>query len=249
MMNNPLVTVVTVAYNSEGEIEKTIKSVLSQSYKNIEYRIVDGGSKDRTVEIARSYAKEFEEKGISYIITSEPDTGIYDAMNKGIRAAEGEFIGFINAGDMYESCAVETAVDAYEETGFDYFFADIKLVRANGSFVIKRSKKDRFVTSRHWNHPTSFVAKRTYDELGIFRCRGIHDDFEFYLRCRKSGRNIVIVNKVLAEFVTGGASNEKSFKKAIRRIKDRYECYRTNGYSPFYMIECIAIEAAKMLMV
>ncbi len=247
--DHPLVTVVTVTFNGEKEIGRTIESVLAQFYDNIEYLIIDGKSKDRTVEIARGYEAKFAEKGVRYKIISEPDKGIYDAMNKGIGLAAGEIIGFINSGDRYLPRAVSRAAEAFVKNDFDYYYADIKLIRPNGSYIIKRSKDKAYVSSRHWNHPTSFVAKRVYKELGAFKCKGIHDDFEFFLRCKKNKKKIVVENIVLAEFATGGVSNEKSFKRSISRIKDRYSCYRDNGYSPFYIFECIAIEVAKAIIV
>lgn len=244
----PLVSLITVSYNSADTIRKTIESVLNQTYTNIEYRIVDGASSDDTVKIAGEYAPLFEAKNISYIITSEPDKGIYDAMNKGIVDASGEIIGIINSDDRYRPDAVETAVKAYLQTGYDYFYADINLLKADGSSIIKKSRQDYFPTSRHWNHPTSFVSKETYEELGVFLCEGIHDDFEFFLRVRKAGKKLVIVNKVLADFTTGGVSNDKTFAKCKKRCLDRYKCYRKNGYSPLYFIECVAIEIAKYIL-
>lgn len=242
-------SVITICFNSEAVIRKTIESVLAQDYAGaVEYHIVDGASKDKTVEIAESYRQQFEEKGYEYVITSEPDKGIYDSMNKGIKLSTGDVVGIINSGDWYEPIALSTVAHEYENTRFDMFYADINLVKEDGSVIVKHSKHDRFPTSRHWNHPTSFVTKKTYDELGVFLCGGIHDDFEFLLRVKKAGKKIVIKNVVLANFLTGGTSNSKSFKKAMKRIKDRYGCYRKNGYSPLYMIECVGIEAAKAIM-
>ncbi len=244
----PLVSIVTVSYNSEKTIRRTIESVLNQTYTNIEYRIVDGLSSDNTVAIAHEYDEAFKEKGMTYIITSEKDNGIYDAMNKGIEDATGELIGIINSDDCYKADAVETAVLYYNKTGFDYFYADINLVKEDGTVIIKHSRKDRFPTSRHWNHPTSFVTKETYEELGTFKCEGIHDDFEFFLRVRKAGKKLVVVNQVLADFNTGGVSNDKSFEKCKKRVFDRYRCYTENGYSFLYFWECVAIEAAKYIL-
>ena len=231
-----LVSVITICYNSEAVIRKTIESVLAQTWDSIEYQIIDGASKDKTVAIAEEYRDRFAEKGYSYRISSEPDHGIYDAMNKGIRHATGELIGLINSGDWYEPDAVETAVRAYQEDPYDLFYADINLVRENGSVLVKHSKHDRFPTSRHWNHPTMFVTRKTYEELGLYRNEGIHDDFEFH-RIR-----------TIANFVTGGASNAKSFAKCKKRCLDRYRDYRINGYSRLAMIECVAIEAAKFIL-
>lgn len=249
MMNEePLVTVVTVAYNSADTIVTTIESVLNQTYKNIEYRIVDGASKDETVKIAAGYLERFEEAGKKLIITSEPDKGIYDAMNKGIMASEGEIIGIINSDDWYEPEAVETAVKNYLEKGYDYFYADINLIKSNGQVIVKHSRPSKIATSRHWNHPTSFVTRKTYEDIGVFKCEGIHDDFEFFLRTIKAKKKIVIENKILANFRTGGASNDKSFKKCKKRCKDRYKCYRDNGYSFLYLFECVGIEIAKWII-
>ena len=119
MSNSPLVSIITVAFNSEKTICHTIESVLTQTYDNIEYWIIDGDSRDRTVEIAESSRVQMENKGIHYYILSEPDGGIYDAMNKGIRKATGEIIGIINSDDWYEPEAVETAVDTFHMTGCD----------------------------------------------------------------------------------------------------------------------------------
>lgn len=243
-----LVSIVTVAFNSGKTIRKTIESVLNQTCTDIEYLIVDGKSSDNTVEIAKEYEEKFAEKNISYRIISEKDKGIYDAMNKGIRMATGDIVGLINSDDWFEPNAVETVVKTYEEEPFDYFYADINLIKQDGTIIRKRSRTDKVVSSRHWNHPTSFVTKATYEKLGVFNCKEIYDDFDFYLRARKANIKMVIRNVVLANFCVGGVSNQKSLKKSLKRIGIRYRCYKNNGYSPLYMIECIAMEFAKMIL-
>ncbi|MBR6850467.1 MAG: glycosyltransferase, partial [Lachnospiraceae bacterium] len=101
------ISIITISYNSEAVIAKTIESVLAQDYKGkAEYLIIDGASKDRTVEIAESYRDRFAKKGYEYRIASEPDQGIYDAMNKGIRKSTGDIIGILNSGDWYEPVAL-----------------------------------------------------------------------------------------------------------------------------------------------
>lgn len=241
-------TVVTVCRNSEHVIRKTIESVLMQTYPNIEYIIVDGKSSDSTVDAAKSYQDSFGKKGCRYKIVSEPDQGIYDAMNKGIQLASGQVVGFINAGDWYEKNAVSIAAEEYENTFYDYFFGNIHLVRADGRVITKYAKADLFPSSRHWNHPSSFVKKSVYDELGGFRCQGIHDDFEFYLRVRRAKKKIVTVNKVLANFSAGGISNQKNLRMCRQRVMDRFRSYRVNGYSPLSLFECIGMEAAKYML-
>lgn len=246
--NEPLVSVITVAFNSEKTIQRTIESVLNQTYTNVEYLIIDGCSTDHTLEIAHSYEGDFARKGMNYHIISEKDAGIYDAMNKGIRKASGEIIGIINSDDWYEVNALKTMVRNFQVTDFDYYYADVCLHKADGSKFIKHSKMDHIVTSRHWNHPTCFVRKAVYDELGTFKNEGIHDDFDFFLRVRKAGKKVVIENQVLANFRTGGASNDKTIKKCLKRCKDRFQCYVSNGYSPLYLIECVGIELAKVIL-
>ncbi len=242
-------SVITICLNSEAVIRKTIESVLNQDYKGeVEYLIIDGGSMDKTVDIANEYSDRFREKGYEYIISSEQDEGIYDAMNKGIRKTTGDIVGIINSGDWYEPIALRTVAETYDTDPFDMFYADINLIRSNGSIIVKHSRHDRVITSRHWNHPTTFITKATYDELGPYLRTGIHDDFEFFLRIKKAGKKIVIKNVILANFMLGGSSNSKGIKKSIKRIKDRYRAYRSNGYSPLYIFECIIIEFAKGLL-
>ena len=104
---NPLISIITVCFNSSKTIRQTIESVLNQTYTNIEYILVDGKSTDNTVAIIEEYAPQFTAKGIVYRWVSEPDAGIYDAMNKGIKLATGEWIGIINSDDWYELDACE----------------------------------------------------------------------------------------------------------------------------------------------
>lgn len=245
-------TVITIAYNSAKDIGRTIESVLSQKQGDnpftIEYLIIDGASVDGTVSIAESYIPAMEDKGIAYRIISEPDSGIYDAMNKGISHSTGDITGILNSGDWYEPDAAATAVDTFTTTGCDLMYANIYMHRADGNTFVKKARQRRFQTSRDWNHPTTFVRgalQRQYP----FRCLGIHDDYGFFLQMRRQGRKIVTVDKTLADFVMGGASNHKEFRAAIRRIMDRYRyCYRINGYSRWYLVECVVIETIKMLL-
>ncbi len=245
-------TIVTIAYNSEQEIGRTIESVLAQKQGDVpcslEYLIIDGASSDGTVAVAQGYIPAMEAAGIDYRISSEPDRGIYDAMNKGIRRATGDIIGILNSGDWYEPVAAAAAAAAFAGTGCDLMYADIRMHRTNGTTYVKKARQRRFQTSRDWNHPTTFVRAQLYKQYP-FRCLGIHDDYGFFLQMRRQGRRIVTVDRVLANFSMGGASNRKDIGAARKRIMDRYRyCYRINGYSRLYMIECVAIEAAKMIL-
>ncbi len=242
------ISIITIAYNSEACIRPTIDSICAQTYTDIEYWIIDGASRDKTVEIAESYRGQLEEKGIDFHVISEPDKGIYNAMNKGIRLAGGDVIGLLNSGDTYEPDTVKTVAETFEHTDCELMFANIRMVKTDGSSFIKKARLRGFQTSRDWNHPTTFVNARVYKE-NPFRELGIHDDYGFFLQMRRQDRRIVTVDKVLANFYMGGASNHKNLKAALKRIRDRYKyCYRINGYSRWYLVECVAIEAAKMIL-
>lgn len=246
-----LVSIITATYNGSKTIRDTIEGVLNQTYPDIEYLIIDGMSTDNTVQIAEEYRDRFAAKGYQYRIISEKDSGVYDAMNKGIRLAQGEVIGIVNSDDWYEPIAVETVVRAYEETKFDLFHADVRLLTSWGRTIIKHSKADMWIVStRNWNHITTFVAKRIYDELGAFTLSGktTSSDFDFYLRVRQARKKIVVRNVVIANFRAGGMSTQKTLKEAIRRCKDRYRCYENNGYSKLYWLECIFMEIVKYII-
>jgi len=242
----PKFSIVTVAYNSAGTIRQTIESLLGQTYDDFEYIIVDGLSTDGTVDIVRSYAQSFADKKVPYRVISEKDTGIYDAMNKGIRMAAGELIGLINSDDWYEPQALATVSKAYETTPFDVYYTNLR-IHVRGMTVIKSSKLDTFPSTRHWNHPTTFIRKSVYDRH-LYACERFYADWDLVLRLRKAGYRFVVGQEILANFRYGGISTEKDFRNALKRIAARYDAYRANGYSRLYLFECIAMETAKYLI-
>lgn len=243
---NTTVSIITVTYNSAATVRDTIESVLHQSTLPKEYIIVDGVSTDETLAIVQEYSAEFQKCGVDYQIISEKDNGIYDAMNKGIRIATGTLVGMINSDDWYEPQAIECAVRCYEEKGYDLFFADLRMHFPTGKTFVKHARNRKYATSRDWNHPTTFITTKMYEQYQ-YKCNTIHDDYDLILRLKKNGAHIEVVNEVLANFRMNGTSHEKNLKKAVERIKIKYRIYRDNGYSPFYLLECIAMEAAKLI--
>lgn len=240
-------SIITVAYNSEKTIRRTIESVLNQTMAPIEYIIVDGLSKDKTVEIANSYKEIAREKGIELIVISEHDNGMYDAMNKGIKMAKGQIVGMINSDDYYETDAIAKVNKVYETKGFDMFFADLIMHMPNGSTFIKKARNRKYSTSRDWNHPTTFITKSLYKTYQ-YKNETIHDDYDLVLRIKKSGAKIEILNEPLANFTMEGVSHQRNLKDTIQRIKIKYQIYRNNGYSPFYIVECVMVEVAKFII-
>ena len=244
----PSVSIITVTFNSAGTLAQTMDSVLSQSISPKEYLIIDGVSGDETLIIAKGYEEAFKAKGIELIIVSEPDKGIYDAMNKGIGMASGDIIGMINSDDWYEPKAVETVTDCYIKRPFDLFYADLRMHFADGRTFIKHSKNRKYTTSRDWNHPTTFITKSAYDRFGTYRTDNMHDDYDLILRLKKADAEISVCNEVIANFRMNGMSHERSIKRAVQSIKLKYGIYRQNGYSPLYLAECIAQEAGKLII-
>jgi len=244
MQANIKVSIITVTLNSEKTIAKTIESVLSQTYTNLEYIIIDGLSNDSTINIAESYRPKFQAKGISYQIVSEPDRGMYDALNKGIKLASGLIIGSINSDDWYEPIAVETVVETYKKKPFEMFYADLRIIDRSKEWV-KKAKLKRIISSRYWNHPTTFIAKEVYNKYQ-YKLESMYDDFDLMIRIRKDKKNrVAIANIPIANFAFGGMSTRKNFDQTIRRIIARYQIYRNNEMSRFYILDCIAVEFAK----
>jgi len=180
MNKKPLVSIITVVFNGEKYLEQTIKSVINQTYKNIEYLIIDGGSSDGTLDIVKKYEKQLS----NWI--SEPDKGLYDAMNKGIKRAKGEIIGMINSDDWYEENAVELIIKTYNENPKKKIFHGDRMdIHPNGSKKLKRFHPSKFKFKYYgmtYNHPSMFVHKDIYQkELYNTELRAL-SDYEFVLK-------------------------------------------------------------------
>lgn len=248
-MSNVQFTVITVAFNAERVIAKTIESVLKQTYTPYEYLIIDGLSNDRTVEIAACYRETFKEKGIKYIIVSEKDDGIYNAMNKGIKVATGDFISFLNAGDTYLSNSLDKIQKFYAEKPFDLTYGGLNYINPNGTITVKHSKMDKFpVTSRHWNHPSMFLRREIYQKYGFDERFKAYADFHLYTKLRKiSSVNIRVIPEIITNFPADGVSTNVEVGKVLARASEKYSIYRDNGYGRIYWIESYGWEILKSL--
>ena len=243
------ITVITVVYNGENTIKKTIESVLAQEVQPYEYLIIDGASSDNTVRVAESYRTAFEKNNVIYRIVSERDSGIYDAFNKGVRLSMGEFIAFLNADDWYEPTALKVVQETYTREPFDFAYGTIQYVGAKGNILKKKSKLDIFVSSRNWNHPSSFVRRELYLDNPFDQTLKVYADFDWFLKIRKQNVRIVIFpgDAVIAHFRAGGASINADFGKTLERAKEKAFAYQRNGYSGIYMIEAYAWEFVKYI--
>lgn len=242
-----LVTVLSVAFNSEATISRAIESVLNQTYPNIEYIIVDGASSDNTVAIAESFRSRFDKReGRSLRIISEPDEGMYDALNKGVRAANGIIIGSINTDDYYEPTAVETMANFYKNTHYDVAWGDIIIHKPTGDFR-KKARIGKFWTSLGFCHPSMFATKEILLQYP-YACINMYDDFDFVTRVYLAGKKICTTNALVSHFHFGGMSTTKDLKSMRRRIQIKYSIYKRHNMSPLYWLYCACVEFAKYLL-
>ena len=218
MSNNkkkPLVSIITVVYNGEKYLEQTIQSVINQSYKNIEYLIIDGGSTDGTLDIIKKY-----ENNISYWV-SEPDRGLYDAMNKGIKLAKGELIGMINSDDWYEEDAVETMVKAYlNNPQKTIFHADRYDIDEEGNKKVKKFHPSNFKFKYYgmtYNHPSMFITKSEYEKhLYNIHLRAL-SDYEFVLEAYlRDSKTLCYINKAIVNYRLDGISAQLPLKNSLK---------------------------------
>ncbi len=241
------ISIITVCYNSEATIERTLKSVLGQDYDNIEYIVVDGVSKDNTLKILSEYAPKFEGRGIEFKVISEPDKGMYDAMNKGVALASGDIIGILNSDDWYEDDALSAVAEATGTKKADIYMGAINIHNGN-QLIVKHARNRKYKTSRDFNHPAMFVTKACYADVGGYEIGNVHDDYGWYLKAAKMGKDTVIIDRIITNYPTGGIGSKKSFKNTCNRIGTKYEIYKRNGYSRLYFLECVAQELAKYIL-
>lgn len=234
------ISIITVCFNSSKTISRTIESVLNQKGIHLEYLIIDGASKDNTVQIAESYRKKFEEKNVDYIIVSEKDKGIYDAMNKGVHLATGDIIGILNSDDCYASDDVlSTVVDTFWITQAQTLYGNLLYVKNGKPYRYWKSRI--FHSFKHgWMppHPAFFVTKETYEKYGAYRLDcGINADYEFMLRLlEKEKVTTVWLDKIFVYMAAGGTSGN-GLSSRIQAFRNDTIAWKVNGLKvPFYTI-------------
>lgn len=216
----PLISVITVVLNGQGSIEETIKSIISQTYRRIEVIVVDGGSKDETIPILSKY-RDF----ISFQI-SEVDNGIYDAMNKGILAARGDYLYFLNCGDLFVNAYVLQNIAKFiADAPTDIIYGDICTIDKEGAHTLIKSeiRSNYELFKNTICHQAVFTPKRIFEVMGGFDTSyKLCADREWMLRAsKKYGYGVKYVNAEVAVFDRGGVSSR-------RRVLGRMEDMKVN---------------------
>ena len=233
------VSIITCTYNSAKTVADTIKSVNAQTYPDIEHIIIDGLSKDNTLEIVKQYAGERQ------VIKCEKDNGIYDAFNKGIRMATGDIIGVLNSDDFFTSNnIIEQVVNAFNKENIDAVYGDIHFVNPDNL-----NKCVRYYSSKSFRpwmmrmgfmfaHPSFYVKREYYENIGLYKTDyKIAADFELLLR-------FVVKNKIKCKYLpldfvtmrTGGASTEGIKSKNIINKECLRACKENNYYSNIFLM-------------
>jgi len=233
------ISVITVCFNAASTLEGTVQSVLSQTADpqepfDLEYVVVDGGSTDGTLHLLEPYRNRIAK------LISEPDQGLYDAMNKGIRSATGDVVAILNADDVYASTDILARVAAaFRETGAEAIYGNLTYVTSEDFTKVKRLwragafKPGAF--RRGWMppHPTLFVRRSCYERWGMFSLAlSSAADYELMLRfIHRHGMSLAYLPETLVLMQTGGRSNA-SLKHRIRAHREDWKAWRMNGFNP-----------------
>lgn len=230
------ISIITVSYNSDKTIKDTFDSILKQTYVKLEYIVIDGKSKDKTIDIIKEYEQKFFNKKIEFKWISEKDNGLYDAMNKGIKMATGDYIGILNSDDFYfDEIVIEKVSKALENNKTDSLYANLYYVDENNIDKIVRNWKSRdyhgglFEEGWQIAHPTFFVKKEVYDKYGLFNLDfKIAADYEIILRFIKKHKiSTRFLDEYLIKMRLGGESNQ-NMKNIIKGNKEIYRAWVIN---------------------
>ena len=229
------VSVITATFNSAATLTDTLSSVRDQTYPLVEHLIIDGGSKDNTMEIVAGFPHIKQ-------ICSEKDRGIYDAMNKGVKRATGDIVGILNSDDFYASENVlREVVDTFQQSGCDAVYGDLQYVdKDDVSKVVRYWRSGPYQQGAFkWGwmppHPSFFVRHTLYDRCGLFNLdMKTAADYELMLRMiHKEGASLQYLPNVLVKMRTGGASNSSMASRLKANADDR-KAWDVNGLTPYW---------------
>jgi glycosyltransferase len=247
------ISIITVVYNNVATLETAILSVLSQTYQDIEYIIIDGGSTDGTLDVIDKYKQK-----ISCVI-SETDKGIYDAMNKGVSKATGEIIGILNSDDLYEDQDVinDVFLAFLESPNIDVVYGDLLYVKYSDTNKLVRNWISKSYYPRYFDdgnvppHPSLFVKKAVYQKISLFNLSyKLAADYELMLRIFKVHEfKSKYLNRYMVRMRLGGATN-KSIKNIFKGNKEILKAWKDNGLEiPYFFVLRRIIKRVKQFLI
>jgi glycosyltransferase involved in cell wall biosynthesis len=226
------VSIITVCFNSEKTIEDTLQSIQSQTYSDIEYIVIDGLSKDKTNEMVKKYSD------IVSIHVSEKDSGLYDAMNKGISLASGDIVGILNSDDVLaDESVIEKIVAGFDDESVDAVYSDLIYVSEHNLNKATRLYSSKVFSKRMIKfgimlpHPTFYVRKRCYEELGLYKTTyRVAADFELLARFMSKGIKAIRLPFISVKMREGGISSSG----LLWRVHQNFEIVRACKENGFY---------------
>ena len=223
------ISLITVSFNAQKSISRCIESVIGQTFKNFEYIIIDGASTDNTLNIVRSYTNN-----IAHLV-SEPDKGIYDAINKGIRMATGDVVGVLHADDFFtDEHVLASIAEAFINNNIQALYADLDYINPEGG-IIRKWRSGCYTKGKfNWGwmppHPTFYCNKNLFNEYGFYSLEhGTAADYELMLRfIHRNKIEPFYLEKVTVKMKVGGASN-KNFSSRVKGLYFDFKAMRRNG--------------------
>ena len=232
------VSIITVTYNSATSLENTLRSVETQTFRDIEHIIIDGGSTDGTLSIIEKHRDRIAQ------VVSEPDNGIYDAINKGLRLATGDVIGILNSDDVLaDATTIETIVRNMQQTNAEIAYGDLLYCTdtAKINTVIRYWRSNIFdpkALKFGWMcpHPTLYVRRKVYEQVGEYDTAfRISADYDFILRVFSRNYRSVYIPNVLVKMTTGGVSN-RDVQSMCRKSREDYRALRKNHIGSIFSV-------------
>lgn len=252
---NPLFSIVTVCYNSQNTIERTLKSVLGQKFVDYEYIVVDGNSTDGTVDIIKKYEPLFEGR---MKWSSEPDNGIYNAFNKGIKKSKGIYVWLVNSDDYMEPDALNCLADVIRKlTSNDLPIIAGKMNFRNGKndiIKIMGSSENNFriAYKKYWMglpHPATVVPKKVYEKYGYYNENfEIMADIDWFRRMYEAKVNVLFIDTIITNMCYGGISTKINFKKNSNDRKLLYRMHCKNEIVAYWQYFCWLISLVKKIL-
>lgn len=216
----PLISIITITYNAQEFLERTLLSIRKQTFDNFQYILIDGGSKDKTMDIVD------KNKDLFTVVISEPDRGLYDAMNKGLSKATGKYVWFMNAGDEIAENDAFIKIQNLSISKPDVIYSDTLMVNNKGEILGLRSQllPHKLPENLNWNAfkmgmlvcHQSFIVKREIAPFYILN--NLSSDIDWEIKCLKASNNTLKFPGILSKYLEGGASHQQLFKS----WKDRF---------------------------